>query len=259
MLQARGLLAGTAHTEARMEVRDGFIAGIFNYCDSWCERCAFTSHCRLFADQVRVEASLDPHLTAVAEAPPLPEEIPPPPPTWMRELIDAANEACNEPISGAEWDRMRPRLPAEHAPIGARAKDYAMRTHQWLTATGDAAAAVHRDARDIIAWFHFLIAAKIDRALTQWPDDGGEHDVSTSDGDGSAKVALLGIDRSHAAWLDLLDRGAMRPGEADSFVADLVWLGEALERVRPNARAFVRPGFDEPDAVARLFAAEGGR
>jgi hypothetical protein len=24
-----------------MDVRDGFIVGIFNYCDRWCEACAF--------------------------------------------------------------------------------------------------------------------------------------------------------------------------------------------------------------------------
>ncbi len=47
-------------------------------------------------------------------------------------------------------------------------------------------------------------------------------------------------------------------GEANPFIADLVRLGEALERVRPNARTFVRPGFDEPEAAARLLAGQGG-
>jgi hypothetical protein len=38
-----------------------------------------------------------------------------------------------------------------------------------------------------------------------------------------------------------------------------VWLGEALERVFPTARAFVRPGFDEPDEVSTLLAREAGK
>lgn len=38
-----------------MEVQDGFIVGIFNYCDRWCERCALTGRCRLFADQAEIE------------------------------------------------------------------------------------------------------------------------------------------------------------------------------------------------------------
>lgn len=32
-----------------MDVRDGFILGIYNYCDRWCESCAFTSRCGAFA------------------------------------------------------------------------------------------------------------------------------------------------------------------------------------------------------------------
>jgi hypothetical protein len=56
----------------------------------------------------------------------------------------------------------------------------------------------------------------------------------------------------------LVSRGIVASSEADSFIADLVWLGEMLERLRPRARAFVRPGFDEPEAVAKLLAAEGG-
>ncbi len=39
-----------------MEVQDGFIVGIYNYCDSWCEPCQFTSRCRVFADGAKHEA-----------------------------------------------------------------------------------------------------------------------------------------------------------------------------------------------------------
>ena len=38
-----------------MEIRDGFILGIFNYCDRWCQRCAFTNRCRVFADTAEIE------------------------------------------------------------------------------------------------------------------------------------------------------------------------------------------------------------
>ena len=64
------------------------------------------------------------------------------------------------------------------------------------------------------------------------------------DSDGSAKVALIGIDRSMAAWrmmqLSLPDR-----------VESIVPLILQLERLRlrveksfPQARDFIRPGFD---------------
>jgi len=47
--------------------------------------------------------------------------------------------------------------------------------------------------------------------------------------------------------------------EIEPLITDLIWLSDELERVFPGARAFVRAGFDEPDEVAKLLAAEGGR
>ena len=40
------------------------------------------------------------------------------------------------------------------------------------------------------------------------------------------------------------------------FVAELEWLTRELDQAFPRARAFVRPGFDEPEALARLEASE---
>jgi hypothetical protein len=64
------------------------------------------------------------------------------------------------------------------------------------------------------------------------------------DSDGSAKVALIAIDRSIAAW------GAMRnhfPEQEDTILDLLVHLDRLrrkIEKTFPDARAFVRPGFD---------------
>ena len=241
-----------------MEVRDGFIVGVFNYCDRWCERCPLTSHCRVFADHAEMEAALDPGLKAVVDAPPLAEDVEPPPPAWMQELLEEMNDASKEPPSPDEWERIRPRLPAEHAVIDERARDYAVRTSRWLTVKERELDLSAGSPQAVISWFHFFVAAKINRALTVWPDEGEDSSLA-SDSNGSAKIALVGIERSHAGWLELVDRGIVPADEAHPFIADLVWLGEALERARPNARAFVRPGFDEPEAVARLLAAERQR
>jgi hypothetical protein len=239
-----------------MEVEDGFILGIFNYCDGWCEKCAFTSRCQLFADRAEMEARLDSLHKPIVEAPSLPEEVEAEPPEWMRELIDAANEACRNPPSDEEWERIRPRVPSEHVPVNERATQYAINTSRWLNAHQSPPDHGTDDPREVIGWFHFLIGAKVNRALKVWPDND---ESSGSDADGSAKVALLGIERSHTAWLALVDCGTVPASEADPFIADLVWLGEALERIRPRARTFVRPAFDEPEAVAKLLASEGGR
>jgi hypothetical protein len=240
-----------------MEVRDGFIVGVFNYCDGWCERCHLTSHCRLFADRAEMEASLDPHLNTIVDAPPRPEDIPPPPPAWRQELFEEADEACKAPPSPDEWERMRRRVPPEHEAIVERALEYSTRVFRWLRAHESEPTNSATEPRDVISGFGLLIGTKVKRALTAWPGEDPDA-FAESDCDGSAKVALLGIDQSHAAWLALAERGDMPQEEANPFIADLVWLGEALEHVRPRARAFVRPGLDEPDAVAQLLAEAGG-
>lgn len=74
------------------------------------------------------------------------------------------------------------------------------------------------------------------------------------DEEGSAKVALLCIDRSVTAWQELVDRGLAAAGEADGLSRELCWLRARLQQVVPKAREFKRPGFDEPEALARLRA-----
>jgi hypothetical protein len=172
----------------------------------------------------------------------------------MQELIDDMNEACRHPPSEEEWEKMRPRVPPEHSPVNKRAKQYAARTYQWLSAIETTP---RDEPRNVISWFHSMIRVKVNRALTVWPDD--DEDLKSPDADGSAKVALIGIDRSHAAWLALVEVGAITATEAEPFIADLVWMGEALERIRPRARAFIRPGFDEPEEVERFLAAQRER
>jgi hypothetical protein len=236
-----------------MEVRDGFIVGIFNYCDRWCETCAFTSRCRLFADVAEIEAKLDPGLKEIADASPLRQDLPPPPAPWMQELIDEMNEAAS---NAAAVDVPPPRrVPPEHLLIEARADDYFTRAHTWLRGqAGPRTDPADPDA--VIEWFHLQIVVKVHRAIRGLAEVGPEEREWPADHDGSAKVALLGIDRSHAAWLGAVERGLVSESDAALFIADLVWLGEALERVFPRARAFVRPGLDEPEEVSTLLAWE---
>src|SRR4030095_14146420 len=103
-----------------MEVRGGFIVGIFNYCDRWCEACAFTSRCRLFADRAEMEASLDPGLKALAQTRPIAAAQQPP--RCLAELLREMDEALLEP--GDAGEPVERPLPAEHAAIEERASGY---------------------------------------------------------------------------------------------------------------------------------------
>jgi hypothetical protein len=245
-----------------MEVRDGFIVSIFNYCDRWCEACAFTSLCRVFADVARMEASLDPNLRAVTEAPPLPQDVPPPPPKWMEAIIEEINEIARRPPTKEALADAEPRLLPEHVAIGTRSMAYCLGVHHWLRDREEVrqrklALSERSESKGptdpvaVISWFASLNASKIDRALARLAEDDGDREFPP-DHEGSAKVAIIGIERSQAAWLELVAGGAVTESQAQPFLTELAWLGTQLEKVFPLARAFVRPGFDEPDAAAAL-------
>jgi len=240
-----------------MDVEEGFIVGIYNYCDRWCETCAFTSRCGVCADRAELEARHDSHLKAICEAPPLPQDIPLPPPRWMQELIDAMNTLSQQPVTDDEVEQL-PRIAPKHQSIEARAHSYADAVHAWLQRHEADSPPPPSDPRAVVAWFQYSIPAKIHRALRGVACHDAEEDWP-ADHEGSAKVALLGIERSHAAWLEAAHVGIASPFEIAPLIADLIWLSDELERVFPTARAFVRPGLDEPDEVAKLLASEGGR
>jgi hypothetical protein len=235
-----------------MDVLDGFIVGIYNYCDRWCEACAFTSHCRVFADRLAFEAELDPHLKPVAAAPLLPADVPPPPPKWLQDCIDDMNEAARE-LTVDEARQLVPEgVAPEHEAIDRRARAYSFGVAGWLQKVETPGDRDYDDPRSVLAHDCALIPAKVYRALNGWLLARHEPYDWPPDHDGSAKVALLSIDRSRAAWITTAERGLAPTTEVEPFVSELGVLSDELEHLFPQARAFVRPGFDEPDEVAKL-------
>jgi len=105
------------------------------------------------------------------------------------------------------------------------------------------------DAIEIIRWYQFQIYVKLKRAIGSARSEEEEKDFwdeFPKDSEGSAKVALVGIDRSISAWGNMVD---LFPGQDEKIlhiIADLERLRNRTEKVFPKARAFVRPGFDEP-------------
>ena len=101
----------------------------------------------------------------------------------------------------------------------------------------------------MIRWYQFFIAAKLIRALifSVDKDDYLEGECGR-DSDGSAKVALIGIDRSISAWKLMYDSLIQRlepPDTIQGLLVDLERLRRSAEREFPGARDFIRPGFDD--------------
>jgi hypothetical protein len=149
---------------------------------------------------------------------------------------------------GREMDERDGRIRVH--PLAESSMDYAVATHRWLqarqTRPGDADPVV-RESVDIIAWDSHLIHVKIMRALNGRDEhpSGAWCDASAvqTDWNGSAKVALLSINRSEAAWRAV----AKAVGDdAAAMLADtLRRLSRTMDEEFPRAKDFRRPGFDD--------------
>jgi hypothetical protein len=140
----------------------------------------------------------------------------------------------------------------DECPITTMATVVMMLARRWLAehrdaAVGDAGAAL-RDAIETVGWDTYLIPAKLHRALdgrdaaSHGESIGDDHPVQ-NDWNGSAKVALISIERSHAAW-QTIAKAAGDP-DASRLVDELARLQQTVDEAFPNARKFVRPGFDD--------------
>ena len=251
-----------------------FISGLYNYCDRWCERCPLTSRCLVYATEQQEDAR-DPASDDITNRA-----------FWGRlgEILHEANEMLDEMLRerGIELTPLDPEAERELArwyddawshPCAVAADEYRVSVEAWFEQAGprfqergeelesrdrmglpgaDPEGEVRRlrEATEVIRWYQHQIAVKILRAVGSARRDG-EMDLGLdcSDADGSAKVALIGIDRSVAAWSEMLRQ---LPDEEDRILpllAGLSRLRRDIEVTFPNARFFIRPGFDTVDAV----------
>ena len=172
-----------------------FIPGIYNYCDYWCDRCAFTRRCRNFSmgDELEREADgREPVDNATQEA------------FWnqladqLRETTvfaragdwadDIGDDVDYEPDPEYEAREARVSQAVNEHPLTMLVRSYMMKVHAWLKASdGDLKAVAgelleaarsqfdetdyEEQARcigemiEVIAWYHTLLRAKIGRAI----------------------------------------------------------------------------------------------
>jgi hypothetical protein len=109
------------------------------------------------------------------------------------------------------------------------------------------------EALEVIRWYQYFVAAKVMRAVHGMKEEEvedstlREDDEFPSDSDGSAKIALIAIDRSIGAWAVISHHDHRYAEEALERISLLDRLRQAVEHTFPRARSFVRPGFDRID------------
>ena len=104
------------------------------------------------------------------------------------------------------------------------------------------------EAVEVIRWYQYFIAAKAMRALLGKMEEDGP-DEFPSDADGSAKIALIAIDRSINAWAMISHHDPHDRESILNIISFLDRLGQAIEETFPKARSFVRPGFDDIETL----------
>jgi hypothetical protein len=240
------------------------IPGIYNYCDRWCERCPLTSRCLVYAteneptdnndtqnDDSRNAAFWQTLSETLAEVRQLIPE-------WAKQTLDLDTYPQQNTV------RRRSRQVDNH-PLTKAGKQYARTASEWfreldhnseITMTSAERPEVDRqnpqpfeDAREVIQWYQYQIAVKTMRALSARNEDDSEDNDVPKDSDGSAKVALIGIDRSIAAWRLMQRSLSDRAESIVPLILELDSLRTKLEKSFPQARDFIRPGFDPIAAI----------
>ena len=229
------------------------ISGIYNYCDRWCERCPLTSRCLVYATEQEDDNSF-PRNDLRNEA------------FWQklslifqetRELIVEWAKEAGVDLKGSkdedESRQHRKRQLVDNHPLTKAGKKYANAASDWFRELDQMFEVSENfeqleDAREVVQWYQYQIAVKTMRALSgrkEELDEDPEIVEFPKDSDGSAKVALIGVDRSIAAWRLMQLSLPERTASIVPLILQLERLRNRLEKAFPEARDFVRPGFDE--------------
>jgi hypothetical protein len=239
-----------------------YIPGIYNYCDRWCEKCSLNKRCMNFA--LEDEYFPDPmnmNNSALWEK--------------LKEIFEDTIEMLKEISAQDGIDIYSPetnkteqlkKFNLREKESIQSAKKYGTMVNVWFKKSNNLllkkeeeidlensldlpnmdteGITMFNDAVDIIQWYQHFIYVKLSRAIDNELEKN-EPDQPIRDSDGSAKISLISIDRSIAAWGILLKN---LPESEDDILPILIHLNKLrsnIEQIFPNARKFIRPGFDD--------------
>ena len=252
------------------------IEGIFNYCDRWCERCPFTSRCLNFGmGEMHFPDGEIPDLENAAFWKGLEEIFRVTMEVMTRVAEERGLDLTMSDEDDEEWAKIKAandagmERAANHS-CALSAQEYAALADAWLGDSADAfadketelndllrlnvapdqaeeQAASIEDAVEVIRWYQIFIEVKLRRALQGQEDEADDAEFweeYPKDSDGSAKVALIAMERSISAWGLLLRLFPEHETALLEILAQLDRTKRMTEKQFPAARAFARPGFD---------------
>lgn len=256
----------------RLAKNPKFIPGIYNYCDSWCERCEFTSRCMNYAvDEEEFDSPESKDIDNKAFWDKLGEVL--------KVTLEMVKEDAEEmevdldAIDNEQFAKQEEQIHqfVENQPYTKAAFAYIEMVDKWFDSNKallenkaeelltlaqaqipgvcpDRDALKIGDYLEVVRWYQHQIYVKLCRAASG-TIRGELEDIeyAPEDANGSAKVALIGMDRSISAWGGMLKHFSQCEDEILDILVHLERLRRSAETSFPDARAFVRPGFDEPE------------
>jgi hypothetical protein len=250
-----------------------FIPGIYNYCDRWCERCTFASRCRTFESAGKLSSEeLDMNnqvfwdnlsknfqdtiglLRQAAEKYGFDPDKP------MRVEEETAYKQHKTFLRTATRQHVLIKLCKQYRhivwPFVQKSDGFVDKTRELVDhlhlGIGSPEEVVHTvagigDCFDVISWYLFFIDVKLQRALHGKIEGEGfaiENNFP-KDSEGSAKIALIAIEKSIDAWTRLHNLLPSSEDIALHALAILLQLKEKTTKEFPQAMQFRRPGFDD--------------
>lgn len=241
---------------------------IYNWCDRWCEKCPFIDRCAIGSLEREFGESDPSNVVAFNRR--------------LKAIFEAAEDRLNEIAAdmGIFFDDMSPEeeaeieaeielidLMTESHPLTSLCDQYTSAVNKWFEKDAvKSIVAEHEEALDfadhprldmgtaltmkecihVIHWYKYFIPAKCRRMLSEEQEGDWEEEPSESRPyNGTAKITLIAVERSIAAWFSISELLNGYHSEVNSFMIQLKQIHKMIEEVFPNARDFIRPGFDE--------------
>ena len=237
-------------TKNRMKeitLQDTYSDTIFNFCDRWCEKCPYTSKCLNY-----VLSAGESHLENGESS------------NILKNVVDATCLMLDDllELNGIDVPQFEniilvPVHDPESYPLSIYVKETVFKIHDWLK-KNDLFARLnnlldlgvqlsekfsrYKESVEVIYRYNFLISAKITRAVAGLLEN---REYSHYDMNGSAKIALISIDKLIIAWSCILTESSQIEDEVLGILIGLTEIRKRTELTFPDARRFIRPGLDD--------------
>jgi hypothetical protein len=236
---------------------ENFIPGIYNYCDRWCEKCAFTSRCLNYKNLKDAGLLEDVDLNN--------------PRFWeslaavFSDTVHLLNETSNKykiDLNNPEIEKNAIKsklIESKNHSLVVLANDYSSILETFFekwenqilsildTITDEEKTGSIVDSIDVARWYQHFIPAKINRAVDSKLNLTLSHSEieEINDALGSAKVALVSIERSMSALAMLYTDLPLLLDDIIPILSYLEILNKKVRNYFPKAYQYIRPGLDE--------------